>query len=366
MTGIKAITLSGTHYEMGVSYGAQMQGELRGALEVLKDFFINGRHVTYEAMLAKSDEFHNRYSPPYKYFLKGVAYSTGLTLNDVKILNGMEVFNSLGSADDHFIDTPVSACAFIFLPPEKSSTGSAIIGRNYDFPAPYDLIAQNLTITTLIKPEHSTVTMVGLPGQIYCVSCVNEKGFFMELNNGMPSGGYSYDITRQSLLINMLHMNQNSLDYEDIGNQLRATQSDYSLIINTANATSTKSYEFSTTLGMREFAPKDGEVFVSTNFFQNNTWGDAVPKPTDDTTWKGVTRRDNLMDLASKHDKFSIQEFQKLMEVDMSNGGGCWPLTIYQIILTGDDLYVRSTSHCGGDWEHFELTKLGEVDGDYC
>ncbi|MCH9753523.1 MAG: hypothetical protein K0T99_01315 [Alphaproteobacteria bacterium] len=359
---IKSLSLSGSHYEMGISYGSQMHGELQGALGVLKDFFINKHHVTYDAMVAKSNEFYNRYSNSYKYFLKGISDSTGLSMDDVNILNGMETINSLAGSE--VFDTPVGACAFMFLPPEKSANGSSIIGRNYDFPAPYSTIAQNLTITTLTEPEHSTVTIIGLPGQIYCPSCVNDKGFFMELNNGMPSGGYYDDISRQSLLIDMLHINQGSSEFEQVGNQLRATQSDYSLIINTANATSAKSYEFSTTLGMKEFEPKKGEVFVSTNFFQNTTWGNEIPKPTDNTTWEGVTRRDNLLNLASKQEKFSVQDFQKLMEVGILDGGGCWPMTIYQIVFTGKDLYVRPTDLCKGDWKHFELNAVGEQEID--
>jgi hypothetical protein len=344
---------------MGVSYGKQMAQELYGALDTLNDYFITKHNVTRDVMVAKSNEFANRYSNSYKYFLKGISDFTGLNLDDVNILNGMETLNSLVSSDDHSIHTPISACAFIFLPVEKSTTGSSIIGRNYDFPAPYSAIAQNLTITTLNEPEHSSVTIIGLPGQIYCPSCVNDKGFFMELNNGMPSGGYYDDLSRQSLLINMLHINQDSAEFGQIGNQLRATQSDYSLIINTANSTSARSYEFSTTLGMKEFTPKDGEAFVSTNFFQNTTWGNEIPKPTDNTTWEGVTRRDNLLNLAAKQDQFSVQDFQKLMEVGLLEGGGCWPMTIYQIISTGGDLYVRSTDLCKGSWEHFSLS--GEI-----
>lgn len=355
MAQIKSLSLSGSNFEMGVSYGAQMKPELQGALNLLKDFFITKHGVTYEQMVAKANEFYDRYSSEYKYFLDGISNSTGLTIDEVNILNGMETINSLASSGNQGIDTSVGACAFIFLPPEKSYTGSSIIGRNYDFPYPYSAIAQNLTITTIRQPEHSDVTIIGLPGQIYCPSCVNDKGFFIELNNGMPSGGYTDDLTRQSLLINMLHINQDSSEFEQVGNQFRATQSDYSLIINTANATSVRSYEFSTTLGMKEFIPKPGEVFVSTNFFQNATWGSEIPTPSDNSTWDGVTRRDNLLELASNQDKFSVEDFQKLMEVDIPDGGGCWSMTIYQIISTEGDLYVRSTDLCKGDWEHFSL-----------
>lgn len=358
---IKSLSLSGSRFQMGVSYGTQLKDELYGALDTLKDFFINQHNVTYEQMVQKSNLFYDRYSQSYKYFLEGISNATGLTSDEVNILNGMETLNALISLSDNSFGTPVSECAFIFLPPEKSFTNTSLIGRNYDFPAPYNKIAQNLTITTLIQPETSATTIIGMPGQIYCPSCVNDQGFFMELNNGMPSGGDYVDTSRQSLLITMLEFNQNSVAFDQIGTQLRASQADYSLIINTANATSAVSYEFSTTLGMREFTPAAGDVFVSTNFFQNTTWGNLIPVPTDITTWDGVTRRDNLLNLAKEQDKFDVGSFQSLMEKDLAEGGGCWDMTIYQIISTGSDLYVRTTDSCEGDWTHFDISTAGEL-----
>jgi hypothetical protein len=186
-----------------------------------------------------------------------------------------------------------------------------------------------------------------MPGQIYCPSCINQNGLFLELNNGEPSGGFTVATDRKSLLINMLEQLQNSPSLEALTSQLLATQSDYSLIINSANGMSARSFEFSSTLGMKTNFPPSGETFVSTNFYLNTTWAD-IPVPSDKTTWMGITRRDNLLNLADAQDTFTVSSFQQLMDKNISQGGAVWGLTIYQMIYdTGKDLYLKITKNGG-------------------
>ena len=75
----------------------------------------------------------------------------------------------------------------------------------------------------------------------------------MELNNGGPSGGHIVDLNRESLLINMLHISQNSEDFSKVGSYLLAMNSDYSLIINTADKT----------------------LYLKRSLFDNETWSEV-------------------------------------------------------------------------------------------
>ena len=193
-----------------------------------------------------------------------------------------------------------------------------------------------------------------MPGQIYCPSCVNANGLFLELNNGEPSGSFTVATQRESLLINLLAELQNSETLADLTSQLLATQSDYSLIINSANSTLARSFEFSSILGMKPYFPDAGETFVSTNFYLNTTW-QGIPAPTDNTTWMGVTRRNNLLNLAAQQDTFTVESFQALMDTSINDGGAVWNLTIYQIIYdAGKDLYLKITQ-TQDDWTQLPL-----------
>ena len=363
---IKTVILEGTHEEMGYKYGQVMRAELSGALNTLKDYFITQNNMTYENMAEQASVFFKRYSFSYKFFLEGAAKGSGLSLDDMNILNGMETINVEADQQYKFLNIKhpvnVSACAFVYLPPEKTYSGSGLIGRNYDYGEPYGMIAENLTVTILKESNSIPTAIISMPGQIYCPSCVNAKGLFMELNNGMPSGGYYDALDRQSLLIDMLYINQNSEDLTAIEKQLKATESDYSLIINTADKTEAKSFEFSTTLEMKTNFPLNNEAFVSTNYFQNASWGNEIPVPTDETTWMGVTRHNNLQNLATAQDIFNISAFQTLMNTDIDHGGAFWEETIYQIIFDtfNHDLYLTRADFDNHSWtkislaEHFE------------
>lgn len=83
----------------------------------------------------------------------------------------------------------LGGCAFAYIPPQKAANKMGWILRNYDFGQPFDKISQRLIIAVLHPDDGSqSSAILSMPGQIYCPTCINENGLFMELNNGMPSG----------------------------------------------------------------------------------------------------------------------------------------------------------------------------------
>lgn len=325
MSNIKLITLEGTKYRMGVEYGKQLVSEMKASLGILYKFFVNEHNVSLERLTAKADQFYQKYPFSYQQFIKGVAQGSGLSLDEVKILNGMETLYALKDEQQE-----IGACAFLAVPPTHTVSNYNIIGRNYDFPEPYNKIASYLTVTVLKEIDAIPTAIIGLPGQIYCPSCINANSLFIELNNGMPSGGYEVNHDAQSMLITLLEIAQNSESFAQMDKLLSARDSDYSLVINTANKTHVKSYEFSSFKGDKHFVPNKNSVFVSTNFFQNETW-DSNAELTDESTWLGISRRSNLINGVKENS--SIEDVKQLLDVHHSNSGAKWDLTIYQIIF---------------------------------
>mmetsp|Transcript_2184 Transcript_2184/g.2893 ORF Transcript_2184/g.2893 Transcript_2184/m.2893 type:complete len:354 (+) Transcript_2184:87-1148(+) len=315
---------------MGYQYGSLLKEQLHNVLEILIQYFIVLQNVEYSQLVQQANLFYERYSYSYQLFLEGVSQGSGLTLDDCKILNAMETLDVFSSSK---FSSQLSACAFLALPASKTRSQYNLIGRNYDYNPIYGEIAKDyLNVIQLNDQNGVTSYIVGMIGQIYCPSCVSDNGIFMELNNGMPSGGTYVEQERQTLLINLLHIIQNSAHFAQADKQLMATQSDYSLIINMADHQFVKSYEYSSSLGMKPFSPALGQPFASTNYYQNSSWV-GIPPPTDDTTWIGVTRRQNLLNLANSREVFGILEFQELMDTWLENGGAKWNMTIYQMIF---------------------------------
>jgi hypothetical protein len=367
--GINFITLTGgSQYEKGFAYGKNMRADLLGARDHLVEKFSN-HNVSYNEMSDMAQKFFDRYSNNYKPFLRGISDGAEISTDDVNILNGMETL--LGLLYSSTSEDTLVHCSYFTIPTTESATGSLTLGRNYDFsPEIYGEIAKNLTVT--IINDLIPTAIIGMPGQIYCPTCINQKGLFIELNNGMPSGGSYANQTRQSMLINMLEVMQNSESLEELNSRMMPLESDYSLIINAANETHLLSYEYSSSssLGMKPYSPTPGYHFVSTNFYLNNSWN--TPAPTDESTWHGVTRRNNLIDLLNSEDCFDLESIKSMMGKTIKDGGAAWDHTLYQIIFqpTTNDLYLKIS---GEEWVDIEMGELYDstshivnLTGDYC
>eukprot|EP01084_Bolivina_argentea_P168503 292204_1 len=358
---ISVVNLYGNHYEMGVQYGSLLENELKISLDIILDFFMNENGMTYQQLTEQSSTFHLRYSYSYSFFLNGISNASGLPLNDIKILNAMETLQVVGN--DDFI---VGKCAFISIPPSNTQNNSTLIGRNYDYPPPFDKIAKHLIVTIIHETETETdkipTAIIAMPGQIYCPSCINKKGIFMELNNGFPSGGPVIDEQRQTLLIKMLDVLQHSNCMNDVKMMMNSFQSDYSLIINVNDPNNNGiSYEYSSTLGMKPYLfgeTNKNQTFVSTNFFLNDTWTD-IPIPYDNNTWSGVTRRQNLLNLTSNSNNISVDDLKDIMDITIENGGAKWGVfhihTIYQIIFDTDSFSLFLRNRFQPNWQYINL-----------
>jgi hypothetical protein len=236
------------------------------------------------------------------------------------------------------------------IPPIKSATGSVIIGRNYDFPKPYNKIAKYLTVTILNETGKIPTAIISLPGQIYCPTGINQKGLFIEFNNGGPSGGYEVAPFKKSMLIQLLEMLQTSEDLAQLNAQMLAADSDYSLIVNAASATEIRSMEYSATKGKMPYTPGFDRAFVSANIYQNEAW--TLPRVAESDSWNSCRRQNNLSKLTNRGDLF-VQHIMDIMDLDIEEGGAKWSNTIYQIIChpATNDLYIKRNS-IDKKWHH--------------
>ena len=354
--GIPVLVLSGASQDMGYEYGLQLKQQLSAVLGILKDYYIGQKHLTYDALVNYADLLYDRYPENFQTFLQAVAQGSRLSFSDVKILNAMETLGELLEPQE------VQACAFLYIPPSKTTSGSGLIGRNYDFPAPFDQLAKYLTVVVLKETNTVPTAIISIAGEVYCPSCVNANGVFMELNSGSPSGGHVVKLNTESMLIRMLATLQKSSSLSDTLYQLNNVQSDFSFIVNAADKSVPLSFEYSTNpaLGMNYYFPDSSKGFTVTNFYLHPVWGDKIPTPTDDATWMGVTRRNNLIHLSEQTPKFDIPSFQKLMSTDISAGGAAWSMTIYQIIFDENDysLYLRITDSHPNSWVKIPLKPL--------
>lgn len=134
----------------------------------------------------------------------------------------------------------------------------------------------------------------------------------------MPSGGYLVPLDRKSLLIEMLEYMQNAETLQQLGKQLAATVSDYSLIINFGDDQYSATYEFSSVMGYEAYDNLLDRNFVITNYYLADAWGFRVPVPQDSTTWQGVSRRTNMLQLLNGVNKHTVNTLKTAMDRPLS------------------------------------------------
>lgn len=354
LDNVHILNLEGSHYEMGFYYGVSLKTILQNTLAIIKNHFINEFGLTEKDLYDKAYLFHHRYSATFEPFLEGISAGAELSNKDIVLLNGMETLNSLKR------ERSLAHCAFISIPFQKTAKKGTLIGRNYDFFAPYDQCAENIVVAILKEPNKTPTAIIGMPGQIYCSTCINGAGLFLEFNNGTPSGGRFLDQNRQSLMIRLLEILQNSPNFNRLQQQLRSTVADYSLIVNAGSQNQTASFEFSSTSGMHDYTPLPESPFVSTNFFLSSQWQN-LPIINDDNTWKGITRRDNLLHLANQlEDNANIEDIINIMNIDIDEGGARWDYTIYQIVFDTADftLMITRPAYSLNRWTVIPLTRF--------
>lgn len=389
----QVVILSGNKSRMGFTYGELMADKLRQVYNILFQFYVVERQIPLKALLEKAEIFYRKYPPSYQKFLQAEAKGANLTLDIINIINGMETLNSLSGCksetedsstvftsdsllgNNNILQGELSGCAFISVPAVKTTSGGNLIGRNYDFFAPFDQMAKYLTVTILHEAHQLPTAFVGFAGQIFCATCINREGIFVEFNNGMPSGGFETDHSVESLLIHLLQITQASTSFEQFDSQISTIRADYSLVVNVANRTHTKAFEFSAGQKiLRKTNFTEGIIIASANSFSHPEW---EIKPTDEECWFGHSRRDNLASQAEQRAILSVQDLKDVLDIHLDQGGGKWDYTLYQVILdtAGMQLFVKPTA-VSNDWcavdlsialsDNFAHQLSGEAEAVYC
>jgi hypothetical protein len=229
----KVIVVRGNYHQMGVEYGKDSKEDLESVFNILEFFFVQQNRVSLSKMAEAADRFYQKFPYSFQQMMEGISIGSGLSLSTIKILNAQETLF-------HLIESNIAVgqCTFAKI--------TDYVLRNYDYPKPFDKISKFTTVTILHAIGSLPVAIVHFPGQIYCSTCMNSAGLFLELNNGMPSGGFESFNDRRTILALLLDVLQNSKTYEQAKCSLRSINSDYSLIVNLASRLNCSSFEYST------------------------------------------------------------------------------------------------------------------------
>jgi hypothetical protein len=163
---------------MGRQYGYLIKKQLHTLYKrAIEDYFIGQKGLSRETMQQTAMSLFNFYPQRFKDIMYGMAETSGLSIEKHIVLNGLELYGT------------ISGCSGIAAWSDYTKGGPLIFGRNYDWFDSYKEFAKYLTATVLNADSGIPTAIVTFVGVIYATTGMNAKGIFLELNNGLPSGG---------------------------------------------------------------------------------------------------------------------------------------------------------------------------------
>ena len=340
---ISVVNLRGSWYEMGRQYGVLMKGELEDVHQFIHNLIDNGS-VDPELVEAVVDVQERQ--TPYRIlqFMRGASETSGFTMREMQEMNAVERISGL----------PRCSAAFCW---NDYAAGPLIVGRNYDYGIAFSELKEDVAVTVYHPNDGSlAVATIGYVGEIYAVNALNEKGIFLELNNGSPATRINSPVARitgTTMLFAALFETDDLLDWELFFNTIACSSS---YIINLADSQRAVSYEWCPIDAKRGDGMLPEGLMVSTNYYVNPEW--LFVQPSDAQCWNGITRRNNLINLCEAS-KGAIDE-QKMKEIigtKMEEGGAMNAMTVYQMVVIPEtkSLWLRVT---GGEesWLQIDLS----------
>lgn len=342
MNGVHVVSLRGSWHEMGRQYGALMKDELAEVhlfVEGVIEYSYGNAEKAEHIISVQTAQTPYRISE----FLRGASETSGLTVQQLQAVNAVERIGGL----------PKCSAAFCW---GEYAAGPLVIGRNYDYSDAFALLKDDVAVTVYHPSDGAlAVATIGYVGEIYAVNGINEKGIFMELNNGKPSANIKSPdsrVTGTTMLFSALFEVDALEDWELFFNTVNCSSS---YIINVADSRRAVSYEWCP-IGVKHGGTDMPEgLLVSTNYFVNPDWLFATPS--DAASWEGLTRRRNLIALCEAS-KGQIDD-RKMLEIigtALEDGGAVNELTVFQMVMVPETSMLWLRIIGGAGWTQIDLS----------
>ena len=342
LNNISVVNLHGTWREMGRQYGMLMKDELHEVYDFVEDMITsNSENAKRTESIIALDKA--QYTNSMCEFMEGVSETSGLTIDQVQQLNAMERIGGLPKCS-------AVACW------DDYSAGPLIVGRNYDYSSAFVTLKNDMVVTVYHPADGSlAVATIGYAGEVNSYNAINDKGIFMELNNGTPSTNIKTQTDRMqgTTMLFSAMFETNELDDWDMFFNTVACSASY--IINVADSESARSYEWCP-IGVKTGNTDlpDG-LLVSTNYYVNPDW--LISTPTDANSWEGLTRRSNLITLCeNSKGKIDAKQMQEIIEPPLENGGAMNDMTMYEIVIIPETRMLWLQVIGGSEWTQIDLS----------
>ncbi|MBN1198136.1 MAG: hypothetical protein JXA23_02205 [Bacteroidales bacterium] len=343
--------LHGTFHQMGRQYGLLLKPQLAEFYqEVITDYLIQEKEVPYEELLLMGKDNYSAYPVIFRDYYDGMAETSGLTTDQVMILSNV------------LLALYETGCSSLSAWGDYTPCEKTVTGRNLDLVAPgirrfakyYQVVVWNPT------GYPASVASIDLMGGLFYQTAINNKGVFLELQNGQNCDT-SNPVGRENtnnILLESLFRNTSG---KEVDQWFNTTLPEVGLIMNGSYPDHATIYEWATF----RVVPRNGQGLLSaTNDFIDSSWH-QYPIFFYDTTNEGIgytcTRRINLMKLGEQNKGLiTPQIMMDIFDKTIPEGGATFPdegliSTIYSVVVQPSELKIWLKVRGYSGWEEIDL-----------
>ena len=344
------LDLHGTWREMGRQYGALAATELQTLYHMgIEEKLLGDQENSMESLKETAEILFARFPARFREMIRGMAETSGLDLSAHLLLNALETIGA--NPMDHLHCTNIAAWG-------DYAAGPLVFGRNYDYYPWLKELAGSLIITVLHPSDGSLATAtLTWAGGISATTGINERGIFLGMNSGVPSGGALCYDSRTPTSAALLAFLLDSENLEDLEGCFQTTKSSFACIVATADDQAARCYEWPVFEVKRRLSVRRPGLMVATNHFTEFSWG--LPRPQDAVFWNTRAKRQNLLNMA-EHFKGRIDSncMCKLLETHFKDLGAMTDDTVWQLVVVPGTLDFFLKVPDQQDWTSIPLGDL--------
>lgn len=348
---VRVLELTGSYRQMGRQYGDLAKDDLQAMNTTIGEVFLNNpdekRRLTGDQLNTIARAVFDRFPQRYKEILYGMAETSGLSLDQILLVNALEWFPKIDKLS-------FGKCTGIAVWGPYTN-GPVVFGRNDDDDPLYLAFAH--PTVAVFKPNDGSIpaALINYPGVIYNATGMNADGLFIELNAGNEVG---FSLDRTSIFTTLFLYMQEYHNLAELDRAMRSTLCNMGSIVNVADPTRGYSYECSL-WDMKRWDQDAEGIVAAANAFSHPDWNITPPDPKKDPGANQI-RKENLLKLAAKYKGAITPEvmMQKIMDVDIKDGGATHGGTIFQVVATPADRKIWVKVPGRVDWTEVPLGPL--------
>ena len=357
---IPAVELRGTWFQMGRQYGALLRDELECVLRFARR---NPDGFNRVGQLGKNTITGRK---RYDEFYRGVAESSGLSLEQLRIICSVELVYLDRMAGDLRRTFNGGRCSSIAAWGNNTTDGKVLFARNYDWLPDFEEILNTLVLMVVHPADGANaVAMFNWAGCLYLTTGMNENGLFLELNSGAfaDAGVETERIHTVWLLWEFL---LDSSDFAALNSSFASCRTAASYLIGAADACRAEVYEWHTQKPPW-MAPHEEGLLAAANHFTAPGWVNT-PLAGSCGEASSINRRANLLRLAGEMlqngKKIGLPEMTSIISKTVTEGGAKVDGTLFQIIASPAEQCWRIRLKNSPDWVEFPLANVLKGNGD--